>query len=371
MKKMLAMGLLLMSVNAFSQDPYLFIGTYTNRGSAGVYVYRFNTSTAQFTVVDSVATKNPSYLAIAADGKHFYSTNESGENSMVSAFSFDPAMGKMRLLNSQPSMGADPAYVSVDRQNKWLFAANYSGGNLAAFPINGDGSIAPAAQVIQHEGHMGPVTDRQEKPHIHSVIFTPDEKFLTVADLGQDREYVYKFDASLATPLSGAADSITTIKPGTGPRHIVFHPTKPFAYLIGELSGTVDQLSFNAATGKLTPVSQYMSYAKGIKPEPASADIHISPNGKFLYASNRGNQNSIAAYVIKEDGSLALPSIVSTKGIHPRNFVIDPTGKFLLAANGDSDNIVVFTIDPMSGRLTATGQELKISNPVCLKFLIP
>jgi 6-phosphogluconolactonase len=370
MKQLVFFLLVTAAVPVFSQSPYLFVGTYTHGKSLGIYVFRFNESTGESMPVDSIRSANPSYLAIAADGKHVFAVNE-GSDGMVSAYSFEPSTGKLRFLNSQSTQGADPCYVSVDKTGKWLMVANYSGGSLAAFPLNADGSIAPAAQVIRHEGNTGPVKGNQDKPHVHSVIFSPDERFLLVADLGQDREHIYSFDPSLPTPLAEAADSVLALDPGTGPRHIAFHLSKPFAYLIGELSGTVDVLSYNAATGSLKPVTRYMNYPKAPNPMPSSADIHTSPDGKFLYASNRGNQNSIAAYQIREDGTLTHPEIVSSGGTHPRNFVIDPMGHFLLAANGDSDNIVVFKIDPATGRLTASGQQIRIPNPVCLKFLTP
>jgi 6-phosphogluconolactonase len=357
--------------SSFSQDPYLFVGTYTNGASKGIYVYRFNTSTGNGTEISTMKADNPSYLAIAPDGKHIYSANESeGPAGSVGAYSFEPETGRLLLLNNQSSQGSGTCYISVDKSQKWVIVANYSSGSLAALPLNSDGSLAPAAQVIQHHG-TGINKERQEKAHVHSTIFSPDEKYLYVADLGTDKEHIYKFDPNQTMPITEAADSFVSVAPGSGPRHIAFLPSRPYLYLISEMSGTIDAFHYDKNTGKLTQFQRVRTTPKSFTGDPGSADIHICPDGKFLYASNRGISNTLAVFAIGKDGKLTNKQYVPVNGKHPRNFVIDPTGHFLLVANRDTDNIVVFAIDPDTGLLKTTGKEMKVPNPVCLKFLIP
>jgi 6-phosphogluconolactonase len=358
-----------LTASAFSQEPYLFVGTYTTGKSKGIYVYRFNTGTGTGTEISTIKADNPSYLAVAPDGKHIYSANESeGSTGSVGAYSFDPETGQLRWLNNQSSQGKSTCYISEDKSMKWVVVANYSSGNLSALPVNSDGSLAPAAQVIQHTG-TGINKERQEMAHVHSTIFSPDEKFLYVADLGTDKEHIYRFSPDQPMPLTEAADSFVSVKPGSGPRHIVFHPAKPFVYLIAEMSGTIDAFRYDNNSGKLTPFQRIRTTATDFTGDPGSADIHIRPDGKFLYASNRGESNTLAVFAIGKDGKLTNKQYISVNGKHPRNFVIDPTGHFLLVANRDTDNIVVFSIDPGTGLLKATGKELQVPNPVCLKFL--
>jgi 6-phosphogluconolactonase len=362
--------LIALAAPAFSQELYLFVGTYTNGNSKGIYVYKFNTATGDGTAVSTIKANNPSYLAIAPDGKHIYSANESEGSGSVGAYAFDPETGTLRLLNSQSAQGRSTCYISEDRSMKWVVVANYSSGSLAALPLNTDGSLAPAAQVIRHSG-SGVNRERQEQAHVHSTIFSPDEKFLYVADLGTDKEYIYRFDPTRPVPLTDAADSFASVKPGSGPRHIVFHPTEPFLYLISEMSGTIDAFRYDKNSGKLTPFQRIRTTVKSFTGDPGSADIHIRPDGKFLYASNRGESNTLAVFAIGKDGRLTNKQYLPVNGKHPRNFVIDPSGRFLLVANRDTDNIVVFAIDPLTGLLKATGKTLEVPNPVCLKFLVP
>jgi 6-phosphogluconolactonase len=358
----------ILSVSCFSQDPYLFIGTYTSGASKGIYVYRFNESTGTGTEVSTMQAKNPSYLSISSDGKHVYATDENETGGAVGAYAFEPSTGKLAFLNSQSSRGTCPCYVSEDNTSKWVFVANYCSGSLAALPVNSDGSLAPAMQVIQQFG-KGQDTARQEAGHVHSTIFSPDQKFLLTANLGTDQEHVYAFDPGQNIPLTDRYDSLASLTPGTGPRHIAFHPTNQDVYILGELSGTVDAFHFDSNSGKLTHFQRIRTTPESFKGDPGSADIHIRADGKFLYASNRGVSNTLAVFAIQKDGKLVSKQFISVNGKHPRNFVIDPTSHFLLVANRDTDNIVIFSIDPASGLLKATGKEINIPNPVCLKFL--
>jgi 6-phosphogluconolactonase len=358
---------ILTSVCGTAQDYYLFVGTYTSGKSKGIYVYNLNTQTAEAKQLSYVESKNPSYLAISKGGNYLYSVNEGGSESYVSAFSFDRTKGKLSFINKEPSGGADPCFISVNSSRKWAVVANYTGGSLSAIPINADGSLAPLAENIQHTGN-GINKERQEKAHVHSTFFTPDEHFVFTADLGTDKLSIYRFDPAASQPLTDAADSVVDVEPGSGPRHFAFHPTKPYVYVIEELTGTVDAFQYDQ--GKLTHLQRISSAPADFKGENGSADIHVSPNGKFLYASNRGDANTIAIYRIDPaSGKLEIAGFQSVMGKHPRNFIIEPGGKFLLVANRDSDDIVIFRINGQTGLLKATGIRINIPNPVCLKLL--
>lgn len=365
---------ILLSLTGFSQQYYLFIGTYTEgasgpNGSKGIYVYRFNAGAGTFQPVSTIATDNPSYLAVAPGGKFLYAVNEthvSGSGD-VSAFSFDKQTGKLTFLDKESSRGADPCYVTVDRHRKWVMVANYSGGSWSALPVRSDGSLAPATETVQHYG-SGPVRDRQEKAHVHSTILTPDERYLVVCDLGTDKLSVLRFnDAATRRPLTPATDSLVVLQPGVGPRHSCFDPGKPFAYVIEELGGTID--AFHYTNGKFTPIQHISSHPAGYKGNIGSADIHIAPSGRFLYASNRGDANNLAIFAIDAaTGKLSIRGFQSTMGKTPRNFVIDPTGRWLLVANQNGNNVVLFRIDPRTGLLTDSGKRIELPAPVCLKF---
>lgn len=364
---------LLLSLSGFAQKYYLFIGTYTEGGlssgpSKGIYVYQFDEATGDATPVSTMATDNPSYLALAPGGKYLYSVNETdgAKPGGVSAFAFDKSTGQLKFLDKQASGGDDPCYIAVDSHRKWAMIANYSGGSFGCLPIHADGSLGAMTQLVQHTGKGA--TSRQEKPHVHSTILSPDEKYLVVSDLGLDQLSVYHFNAGAAThPLTPTQDSIVSITSGSGPRHTSFYPGKPYVYLISELSGTVD--AFHITAGKLSPIQRLSSNPEGYKGDIGSADIHVAPGGKFLYASNRGDGNTLAIYAIDSaSGKLSIKGFQSTGGKGPRNFMIDPSGKYLLVGNQRSNNIIIFRIDAKTGLLTDTGKKLEIPAPVCLKM---
>lgn len=373
MRLPLLLSILLLSLSGFAQKYYLFIGTYTegplsNGPSKGIYVYQFDAATGEANPVSTIATDNPSYLALAPGGKYLYSVNETdgAKPGGVSAFAFDKTTGQLKFLDKQASGGDDPCYISVDAHRKWAMVANYSGGSFGCLPIHADGSVGAITQFVQHAGKGA--TSRQEKAHVHSTILSPDEKYLVVSDLGLDQLSAYRFNAGAAThPLTPLTDSIVTVESGYGPRHISFHPGKPYAYEIGELAGAVD--AFHFADGKLTPIQHISSHPEDYKGDIGSADIHVGPGGKFLYASNRGDANSIAIYAIDPaSGKLSVKGFQSTLGKGPRNFMIDPSGKFLLVGNQRSNSVIIFRIDPVTGLLTDTGKKLEVPAPVCLKM---
>ncbi|RYE30005.1 MAG: lactonase family protein [Sphingobacteriaceae bacterium] len=348
---------------------HLLIGTYTNGGSDGIYVYRFNGKTGSTRFEQSVKTSDPSFLAVSADQKYVYAANEShrATGDSVTAFKFDSHTGQLTYLNQLPAYGNDPCYVSVDRKNKNLFVANYSSGSLTAYSLKPDGSLGDTLQTIRHTG--GSVdADRQKTAHVHAVVLSPDEKYLLADDLGTDKVYKYNYQPGKKQVLTPAAQSAVSIKAGGGPRHLVFGKNAKQAYLVQEMGAKISV--FNYLGGKLNPVQTVEMEDAAFTGKNGAADIHLSPNGKFLYASNRGEANDITVYKVNATtGKLNFVQRQSCLGKGPRNFAIDPDGKFLMVANQISDDIFTFKINPSTGKLTQTGTKLQISHPVCLKFV--
>ena len=351
-----------------SKDFHLLIGTYSNKDKTnGIYVYRFDTQSGEFKSEQPVTVaNNASYLAISADRKNVYAVSEGGGGKgAVSAYAFNPGSGELKFLNSVPSEGDHPCYVSVDGKKKFVFVGNYTGGNLLSVPLNADGSFRSDVQNIQHEG-SSIVKDRQDKPHVHSVVLSPDGRYLMVPDLGADKVFQYKVDVAKSQALTPAPVPFTTAKPGGGPRHLTFHPNGKYAYLVLELEAAVT--AFDYKDGKLEPKQTITMVAPGFKGKVSAADIHVSPDGKFLYASNRGEANELAIFSIDNAGKLTFVAHQSVLGKIPRNFAIDPTGNYLLAANQDSNDVVIFKRDLKTGLLTPTGKKIEVERPVCLKF---
>lgn len=352
---------------------YLIIGTYTAGKSEGIYVYDFDEATAKLTYVSKVKTSNPSYLAVATNEQFVYAVNEKSDSTRftttgsISAFSFDNKDGSLKELNTQSSGGKHPCYVTIDKTGKWVIAANYTSGSLAVLPIKENGLLDTPIQVIQHVG-SGADKARQQGPHVHSVVFSNDNKTLFVQDLGIDKIMLYHFDATTGK-LTEALQPFIQSKPAAGPRHFEFHPSGKFGYLIEELSNTVSVLAKDE-NGIYQAIQTISSVPKNYKGGAAAADIHLSKDGSFLYASNRGESNTIGIFSVDNlTGKLTLIGHQPVLGIMPRNFVIDPTGNFLLVANQQSNNITVFKRNTNTGLLTFTDVQIEVGNPVCLKWV--
>lgn len=342
----------------------LIVGTYTNPcESKGIYVYEFDSNTGDFNFKNATENIiNPSYLTISADNKFVYSVNENGQKSTVSSFGINSKSEKLDFINSQDSKGADPCYIINDDKN--VIAANYSGGNISVFGKNSDGSLTEAKQVIQHFG-KGINAKRQEKPHVHMVYFSPDNKYVLANDLGTDKVYVYQYNPNGGNEILKLKNSVD-VKSGSGPRHLIFSKDGKFVYVLQELDGTLT--SFIYSNGILKKVAETSVVAKDFKGDIGCADIHISADGKFLYATNRGNANDISVFKTHKNGKLQFVERTSTLGKGPRNFSIDPTGNFLLVANQNSSEIVIFKRDKTTGILTDTGKRISLCSPVCLVF---
>jgi 6-phosphogluconolactonase len=359
---------------AGSREYLAYIGTYTGKGSKGIYVFRFSASTGKLTPIGLAAESNgPSYLAIHPGHRFLYAANEASgsggdKSGAVSAFSIDAGTGKLTLLNQVSSHGAGPCHVTVDKTGKNLFVANYDGGSIAVFPVNSDGSLREASAAIQHHGSSVD-KERQEGPHAHCINTSPDNRFALVADLGLDEVLVYRFDPAHGSltpndPPFGKAPA------GAGPRHFDFSPNGRFVYVINEIQCTVSTFSYDAARGALALKDTVSTLPSGYKvtTDDSTAEIRVHPSGKFVYGSNRGHDSIAVFSVNSERGTLTPVERISTQGKTPRGFGIDPSGSYLIAANQDSDSLVVFLIDPKTGRLTPTGQKLEVGSPVDVEF---
>ena len=373
---LLACSLLISSAGAVDHGKYLFyVGTYTEEGSKskGIYAYRFDPATAEITALGLAAeTTNPSFVAPHPSGKFLYAVNEVGNykgpnSGGVSAFSVDPATGKLTFLNEVVSRGADPCYITVDKSGKYVLVANYTGGSIAVFPILADGKLGEASGFVQHTGH-GADPKRQEGPHAHSIDLSPDNHFAMVDDLGLDELLVYKFDVAKGS-LTPNDPPFAKVEAGAGPRHFTLRPDGKFAYVVAEMGHTVTVFSNDAANGKLQVVQAVPTLPKEFTGRNDDAEIQMHPSGKFLYASNRGEDTIVVYSIDAAKGTLTQVASVPTGGKEPRSFEIDPTGRFLFAENQKSDNVAVFKIDQKTGNLTPSGKVFEVPSPVCLKFV--
>ncbi len=357
-----------MAQSAKNNDYYLLVGTYTNEAKTnGIHVYTFNVETADFREVSTATgVTNPSYIAISKDRKNVYSVSEAGPGRGVNAFSFDVATGKLTFLNHGSAGGNGPCYISVDDKKQWVFTGNYGGGSLSATRLNSDGSLSSETQVIQHEGSSVNAR-RQDKPHVHAVVLSPDGRYLMVPDLGTDKVNVYRFNASATKPLTPADPPFAQAKAGGGPRHLAFHPNGKYAYLVLEITG--DVMAFGYKNGKLEALQTITMLADGFSGNVGAADIYVSPDGAFLYASNRGDANEMVIYAIGRNGTLTYAGRMGEGIDTPRNFVIDPTGNFVLVGNQNTNNISIYKRDKRTGLLTPTGRKIAVDKPVCLKFV--
>jgi len=353
------------------QEYLLYVGTYTDHGSKGIYAYGFDSATGKLTSLGLAAEiAEPSFLAVDSSGQFLYAVNETANyngqpTGAVSAFAILPKTGKLSLLNQVSSHDEGPAHLTLDRSDKYALVSNYTLGSVAVFPVLKDGRMGEAVSFVQHKGSsVNP--ERQKGPHAHAIALSPDNRFAVVADLGLDQLLVYSFDAAKGT--LGSNPQIVKATPGAGPRHLVFSADGRFLYVINELKSTVVAYSYNTATGALHELQTISTLPTGFSGNNTAAEIEIHPSGKFLLASNRGDDSIIVFAIDPRTGTLTHLENASTGGKTPRNFAIDPTGSWLLAANQDSDDIVVFHIDRKTGQLTRTGVVLQVQSPTCLQF---
>jgi 6-phosphogluconolactonase len=342
---------------ATAEQFLLFIGTYTRApGNAkGIYAAHLDSVTGKLSTPELAAeTLSPTWLTLSPDHKFLFAVNEQGAGT-ISSFQLDAAAGKLTPLNTVSSKGGSPCHISVSKDGKFLYDANYSGETVPMFPIGADGKLGDPDKVITLTG-SGPDASRQKGPHPHSVNLVKDH--LLVPDLGQDKIFVFNLDMTPAVPPFAA------VKPGSGPRHMAFHPKGNIMYVLTEMGSTIEVLSRD----NFTTLQSVSMLPKDYAGKSTGAEVAVHPSGKFVYGSNRGD-DSIAIFAADSKGLLKPVDRVSTQGKTPRGFVIDPTGKWLIVGNQDSDNMVVFKIDQKNGKLTPTGQKFDLGAPVAFQFV--
>ncbi len=350
-----------------AQKALIYVGTYTGRESKGIYAWRFDPASGRLDSLGLAAeVANPAFLAIEPGRRFLYAVSEL-EKGAVTAFAIEPQTGKLKLLNAVATRGHGPCYISADRSGRYVFAANYGSGSVEVFRIQSDGSLAAETAFVQHTGSsVNP--SRQSEPHAHSINPSPDNRFAIAADLGMDKLVVYRFDPA-AGSLAPNGPPFAKVKPGAGPRHFDFHPSGRFAYVVDELDSTVTAFTWDTGLGILNQIGTVSTLPKDFTAQNSGADLHVHPNGKFVYSSNRGH-DSIAVFAVDSSrGSLTPVEDTSTRGKTPRNFGIDPSGGYLFAANQNSNSIVIFRINLQTGGLTATGKSIEVGSPVCVKFV--
>jgi 6-phosphogluconolactonase len=347
----------------------VWIGTITPKNglSKGIYHARFNPDSGKLTQPELAAeVDSPGFVALHPSGKVLYSTGTiDGEPSLV-AYRIDDE--SLSPINSQPIGDGGAAHLSTDRTGKVLMSAQYGGGSIAIYPLNDDGSIGPQSKLIKHEGPSGVVPGRQDAPHAHWVGTSPDNGFVFVPDLGMDKVVIYKLDVDNAdlTP-----HGFGEVPPGGGPRHMKFHTSGKFIYVLNELAVSVTVFAYDAEQGTMTPIQTIPTVSEEAKAKEISvsaSEICVHPSGKFVYAANRGHDTITAFRIDETTGKLTLIELEPIRGGWPRNFNIDPTGKWLLAAGRDSNTIAVFAIDAETGELTYTRTMVTVPTPICVTF---
>jgi 6-phosphogluconolactonase len=351
----------------------VFIGTYTGgtTNSRGIYAFRFDDKTGELTPLGLKAeTRNPSFLAASPDGRVLYAVNEVGDFNgakagSITSYTVDAKSGTLTPLGVESTGGADPCHLQCDRTGKVVAAANYSGGNFAVLPIGPGGKPAASTALLGGTG-SGPDQQRQQGPHAHQVVFDPSNRFLLEADLGLDKILVYRFDAASGKVTPNDPPSVSLV-PGSGPRHLAFHPNGKFVFTINEMASTLTTLAWDGAKGGLTMLRSQSTLPAGFNGTSSTAELQIHPNGRFLYGSNRGH-DSIAVFTIGTDGTLTPVEHESTRGKTPRHFTLDPTGRWLIAGNQGSGTLAVFAVDQSTGALSPAGGLAEVGSPVCVLF---
>jgi 6-phosphogluconolactonase len=340
-----------------------YVGTYTTGESEGIYSFLIDTTSGKIENITLEAKlDNPTYVALSKDNNYLYSVVKAGSQGGTASYSIKETE-TLKLVNQHLEEGSSPCHVSLDSTDKYVFSANYHKGEVMAFPVKEDGGLKEASAHEVHEG-SGPNPKRQEKPHAHYAALTLDDKYLCVVDLGIDKVLVYTFNEGKLIK-----HSEITFKPGCGPRHMAFHPNKNYAYIMTELSSEVVALEYNEREGCFDILQYISALPENYKEESSGSAIHVSPDGRFLYAANRGH-DSIAVFAVNEStGMLQFVEHTPSEGLNPRDFTIVPGGNLLIAANQDSNTIVPFSINKTTGRLSRTGDVAHISKPVCIKFL--
>lgn len=361
-----------MTARARAEDSLLFASTFAAGSSGSIHTLRFDHATGELTrVTQMTGISNPFFLTVTHDGRFLYAIDSArfgdDENEFIAACRIDATTGQLTLLNRQSAMGRTSCYLDVDATSKTVVVANYSSGDVAALPVRPDGSLDAARSFIRHTGSSIHAT-RQKKPFAHCIEISPDGRFALAADLGTDRIQIYRLDTATSQLTPASKQPFATVTAGSGPRHLTFHPNGQRVYVINELKNTVTFFDYEATTGMLTERQTISTLPEDFTDTSHCADLKITPDGRFLYGTNRGH-DSIAVFSIGTDGRLTLTEITPSQGKGPQNLLITPNGRWLLCANMPGDVIAVFAIDAETGSLTGAGSPFHITRPSCMQWL--
>lgn len=365
-------ALLSMPATVHADDPLIYVSAFAAGEKGAIHAFRFDSKTGTLNPQHRTTdVQHPFFLVISPDGRFLYSidTDKFGgtEDEFVAAYSIETSTGELSRLNKQSAKGSASCYLDIDSTGKTVVLANYSTGSVAALPVQADGSLGEATSFVQHEGSsINP--KRQKAPYAHSIVISPDNRFALAADLGIDKVLIYRLDAAASKLSVNAAQASVSVEPGSGPRHLTFHPNGKSVYLINELKNTVTYFAYEPQSGKLTTQQTISTLPADFDGVTHTADVKITPNGKFLYGTNRGH-DSIACYRIGDDGKLSLIKIEPSLGKGPQNLMITPDGQWLICANMPGNNVAVFKINGNTGEPTATGEPVTVPMASCIRWL--
>lgn len=357
--------------NVHAEERLVFISAFTSGKDSAIHAYKLDLASGKLTLqTRTTDVQNPFYLALSPDGKHLYSIHAKSfggkEAEEIAAYDIVDDSGKLKLLNRQSAKGSAACYLDVDKTGKTVVVANYTTGDVAALPVKADGSLGKATSFHKHTGaSVNPA--RQKEPHAHCIVVSPNNRFVYSADLGLDQVLCYRLDAANAK-LTPNDPPFAKSPPGAGPRHLTFDPSGKHVYVINELLNSVTVFDYDGETGALKERQTISTLPKDFKKASYCADLKITPNGKFLYGTNRGH-DSIASYRIGQNGELTLLAIEPSLGKGPQNLLITPDGKLLVCANMPGNNVVVFRIDSDTGKLTSAGEPVSIPSPSCIRLV--
>ncbi|WP_114751526.1 lactonase family protein [Pleomorphovibrio marinus] len=355
-------------VTTMEEKSYQFLlGSYTDEPSQGIYLVEFSPSSSAFNVLATASEpENPSFLTVNENQDRVYNVEETGgpDGGKVSSFKLED--GRFEKINTVSAKGNGPCYVAMDPKGNFVVAGNYSAGSFAVLPIGEDGKLEEAVHAVKHEGSSAN-PNRQKQPHVHSVLFHPSEDKMLIADLGTDEVVVYDFDGAKEKPLNEKASFRLKVEPGAGPRHMVFNDDGDRLYLVHEITAEIGVYSYE--DGKLSHLETHSLLREGFDGKVGAAEVRLSPDGKFLYVSNRGEANEIIAYKIQDEGKLSHVQTISSGGEAPRNFNITPDGKYMLVGHQGSNTLLAFERNEETGELSPMDISLNINKPVYIKFL--
>ncbi len=365
-------ALCIAAVTLSAAEPVVFISAFASGDKAGIHAFRFDSKTSALQPLHRTTDiQNPFFLAVSPDQRFLYAINAEkfggADDEFITAYALEGRSGQLKRLNQQSARGTASCYLDVDATGKTVVVANYASGSVASLPVNEAGALGEAASFVQHSGSsIDP--QRQKGPNAHSIVISPDNRFALAADLGIDKILIYQLDAATAKLTPNDAQPFVKMQPGSGPRHISFHPIGRHVYVINELANTVTCFDYAAASGMLTERQTIATLPAGFTGKSYTADLKITPDGKFLYGTNRGH-DSIASYRIGADGGLTLLSIDPSLGKGPQNLLITPDGQWLLCANMPGNSVVVFRIDDTNGKITVSGTPIEMPMPSCIRWV--